>query len=105
LNVRITTTADPSARPAPIVGTVVIAGVGLIGGSIGLGIQQRFLARRIIGFDSDPVVLDAARGLGVIDEAQLRAGPWLEAADLVVLATPTRSLPAIGWPPMKRSSG
>jgi prephenate dehydrogenase len=83
---------DPAARPAPILGTVVIAGVGLIGGSIGLGIQQRFLAKRVIGFDVDPVVVDAARGLGVIDEAHLSAGPWLAAADLVVLAAPTRSL-------------
>lgn len=82
----------PNGRPAPIVGTVVIAGVGLIGGSIGLGLQQRFLAERVIGFDTDPTVLDAARGLGVIDEAQLRAGPWLAQADLVVLATPTRTL-------------
>lgn len=83
---------DPAARPAPLVGTVVLAGVGLIGGSVGLGLQQRFLARRVVGFDVDPVVLDAARGLGVIDEARLQAGPWLADADLVVLATPTRTL-------------
>lgn len=83
---------DPAARPAPLVGTVVLAGVGLIGGSIGLGLQQRFLARRVIGFDLDPAVLEAARGLGVIDEARLQAGPWLAEADLVVLATPTRTL-------------
>lgn len=83
---------DPAARPAPLVGTVVLAGVGLIGGSVGLGLQQRFLARRVIGLDHDPAVLDAARGLGVIDEARLTAGPWLADADLVVLATPTRTL-------------
>jgi prephenate dehydrogenase len=83
---------DPAARPAPLVGTVVLAGVGLIGGSVGLGLQQRFLARRVIGLDRDPAVLEAARGLGVIDEARLEAGPWLEDADLVVLATPTRTL-------------
>lgn len=83
---------DPTARPAPLVGTVVLAGVGLIGGSIGLGLQQRFLAQRVIGLDRDPAVLEAARGLGVIDEARLTAGPWLAAADLVVLATPTRTL-------------
>jgi prephenate dehydrogenase len=83
---------DPSARPAPLVGTVVLAGVGLIGGSVGLGLQQRFLARKVIGFDHDAEVLDAARGLGVIDEAQLQAGPWLGEADLLVLAAPVRSL-------------
>jgi prephenate dehydrogenase len=83
---------DPHARPAPLVGTVVLAGVGLIGGSVGLGLQQRFLARRVVGFDHDPEVLDAAIGLGVIDEAHLQAGPWLADADLVVLAAPVRSL-------------
>jgi prephenate dehydrogenase len=86
------TAPDPTARPAPVVGTVVLAGVGLIGGSVGLGLQQRFLARRIVGFDLDPSVLDAARGLGIIDEARLQAGPWLAEADLVVLAAPARSL-------------
>ena len=86
------TAPDPTARPAAVVGTVVLAGVGLIGGSVGLGLQQRFLARRVVGFDLDPGVLDAARGLGIIDEAQLHAGPWLAQADLVVLAAPARSL-------------
>lgn len=86
---------DPGARPAPLVGTVVLAGVGLIGGSVGLGLQQRFLARKVIGFDHDPEVLDAALGLGVIDEAHLQAGPWLHDANLVVLAVPVRSLARI----------
>jgi prephenate dehydrogenase len=86
-------TERPNAgRPAPLVGTVVLAGVGLIGGSVGLGLQQRFLAERVIGLDPDPAALDAGRGLGVIDEARLEPGPWLERADLVVLATPVRSL-------------
>ncbi|MDZ7704102.1 MAG: prephenate dehydrogenase/arogenate dehydrogenase family protein [Trueperaceae bacterium] len=79
-------------RPAAILNTVVIAGVGLIGGSIGLGIRQRFLAHRVIGIDPDPGSLDAARGLGIIDEAQLRPGPWLGEADLVILASPARTL-------------
>ena len=79
-------------RPAPLFDTVAVAGVGLIGGSIGLGVRQRFLANRVIGLDHDPVALDAARGMGVIDEAQLEPGPWLADAELVVLATPVRSL-------------
>lgn len=83
---------DPEARPAPLVGTVVLAGVGLLGGSIGLGLHQRFLAQRVIGLDPDPVALEAARGLGVIDSARLEPGPWLAEVDLVVLATPVRSL-------------
>lgn len=83
-------------RPAPLFDTVVIVGVGLIGGSIGLSTRQRFLARRVVGLDHSPATLDAARGLGAIDQAQLRAGPWLAEADLVVLATPARTLVPTG---------
>lgn len=79
-------------RPAALVGTVVIAGVGLIGGSVGQGVRQRFLADRVIGLDHDPTVLEAARGLGIIDDAHLEPGPWLADADLVILAAPVHSL-------------
>ncbi|HKI55567.1 MAG TPA: prephenate dehydrogenase/arogenate dehydrogenase family protein [Trueperaceae bacterium] len=79
-------------RPAPLFGTIVIAGVGLIGGSVGLGIRQRFLAHRTIGLDQDPAALDAARGLGIIDATRLAVGEWLGEADLVVLATPARAI-------------
>jgi len=81
--------ARPSGR---LFGTVVVAGVGLIGGSVGLGAKQRALAERVIGYDLDPTALDAARGLGAIDEAQLSPGAWLERADLLVLAAPSASL-------------
>lgn len=79
-------------RPAPLFGTVVVAGVGLIGGSIALGIRQRFLADRVIGLDPDAEALEVARFHGVIDEARLEPGPWLAEADLIVLATPSRTL-------------
>lgn len=83
-------------RPAPLFGTVVIAGVGLIGGSIGLSIRRRSLAERVVGYDRSPTALDAARGLGAIDEARLTPGGWLAEADLVVLATPAHALVATG---------
>jgi len=79
-------------RPAPLLDTVVIAGVGLIGGSVGLGIRQRFLAEHVIGIDQDPEALEAAKGMGVIDEIQLSPGDWLKKANLVILATPAKSL-------------
>lgn len=79
-------------RPAALFNTVVIAGVGLIGGSIGLGIRHRFLAHKVIGLDRDPLALEAAKGLGAIDEEQLNVGDWLSEADLVILASPARTL-------------
>jgi prephenate dehydrogenase len=79
--------------PKSVFGTVVIAGVGLIGGSVALGLRERFLASQIIGFDLEPGVLSEALGMGVIDRAELSLGSWLETADLVVLAVPVRVLP------------
>lgn len=79
-------------RPASLFGTVVVAGVGLIGGSVAAGARQRFLADRVIGLDRDPETLQIARFHDVIDEARLEPGPWLADADLVLLATPSRAL-------------
>jgi prephenate dehydrogenase len=79
-------------RPAPLLPSVAIVGIGLIGGSIGLGIRQRFLAERVFGLDPDPVALEAAVWLGAIDEAKLQPGPWLAEMALVVLASPARTL-------------
>ncbi|HWG85543.1 MAG TPA: prephenate dehydrogenase/arogenate dehydrogenase family protein [Deinococcales bacterium] len=87
-------TGDGTRMP-PIFNKVVIVGVGLIGGSIGLGLRGRFLAREVVGLDRDPEALTTALGLGVIDTAHVEAGAWLRDADLVVLATPVRSLPAV----------
>ncbi|MBB6096652.1 prephenate dehydrogenase [Deinobacterium chartae] len=78
--------------PTPLFKTVVIAGVGLIGGSVALGLKDRFLAERVIGFDVSAETLTAALALGVIDEAQLEPGEWLREAELIVLASPVGSL-------------
>jgi prephenate dehydrogenase len=79
-------------RPAALYDTLVIAGIGLIGGSIGLAARQRFLAKHVIGLDQDPAMLEAALGVGAIDEAKLAPGDWLKKADLIVLATPVKTL-------------
>lgn len=85
---------DPAApvTPAPLFDTAVVAGVGLIGGSVALGLRQRFLARRVIGLDNSVEVLREAEALGVVDEVRATPGEWLRDADLVVLAAPMRSL-------------
>src|SRR5690606_29110948 len=62
----VTTPGEVRAGPTRPLGTVVIAGVGLIGGSVGLGIRQRALAAKVIGYDSAPAVLEAAVRLGVV---------------------------------------
>ena len=80
----------PQAKLEPIFGSVVIAGVGLIGGSVALGLHGRFLAREVIGFDANPQNLETALALGVIDVAKLEPGAWLANVDLIVFAVPVR---------------
>ncbi|MGY2894118.1 prephenate dehydrogenase/arogenate dehydrogenase family protein [Deinococcus sp. UYEF24] len=79
----------------PMFQTAVIAGVGLIGGSLALGLRQRGLVRHVIGYDASPEALQEALALGVIDEARASMGEWLRDADLVVLAAPVKVLPAL----------
>ena len=72
--------------------TAVIAGVGLIGGSVALGLRERLLARHITGLDASAAALEEALALGVIDEARAAPGEWLGSADLIVLAAPVKAL-------------
>lgn len=62
----------------------VVAGVGLIGGSIGLALRER--GWEVVGVDVDAESLDRARELGAIDAALSldEVGP----CDLAVVATP-----------------
>ena len=75
--------------------TVVVAGVGLIGGSVALGLRERLLSRHITGLDASAAALEEALALGVIDEARAGPGEWLRSADLVVLAAPVKALSAL----------
>lgn len=68
--------------------TVVIVGVGLIGGSVGLTLRTRRLAQRVVGIGRDPSRLDDARRLGAIDDC---ATDWAEVkgrVDVAVVCTP-----------------
>jgi prephenate dehydrogenase len=66
--------------------TVVIAGVGLIGGSFALALRQAGFDGRILGVSSPQTIREALR-LGVIDEG-LPLEQAVPQADLVYLAQP-----------------
>ena len=61
--------------------SVVIYGVGLIGGSIGMAIRQRGLAKEVIGVGRNPSSLDLAIELGAIDRYSVEIEPILDSAD------------------------
>jgi prephenate dehydrogenase len=65
-----------------------IVGVGLVGGSLGLALKKRGLARRVIGVGHRRESLQAARAAGAADETFLDVAAGVRGSDLVVLATP-----------------
>ena len=69
-------------------GTVVIVGVGLIGGSIGLAIRARNVARRVVGVDPDPARLEQGLRLGAIDGVANDLKTGLVEAEVAVICTP-----------------
>ena len=69
---------------------VAIWGLGLMGGSLALALKGK--CRAVFGIDADPAAVDLARADGIVDAAGTRPGELLPEADVVVLATPVRTI-------------
>lgn len=72
--------------------TVAIVGVGLIGGSIGLALRERKLARKIIGIGRRQTSLDAARKIGAIHHGVTNLAAGVAEAQLLIVATPVDTI-------------
>ena len=68
---------------------VAILGLGLMGGSLALGLHGK--ASEVRGADPDPRARELALEMGIVDVAAGDAGEILDGADLVVLAAPVRA--------------
>ncbi len=69
-------------------GTVAVVGVGLIGGSIGMALRARGLAKEVVGVGRDLASLEVARERGAIDRATTDLARGVAEADVVVVCTP-----------------
>lgn len=74
---------------------VAIVGVGLVGGSLGLALRRRGLARRVVGVGRRQASLDRALAVGAVDEATLDIRAAVADANLIVLATPVGAMAAV----------
>ena len=74
--------------------TVVIFGVGLIGGSFALALKEAGAVKRVIGLGRNPLNLKRARKLGVIDVGSDDPACVAE-ADLVLIATPVGQMAGV----------
>jgi prephenate dehydrogenase len=71
---------------------VTILGVGLIGGSLALSGRKECIFGRVTGVGRSPGNLEKAKELQAIDAWTTNLGDGVRGADLVVIATPVRSV-------------
>jgi prephenate dehydrogenase len=77
-----------SSPSEPPFSSIAIVGLGLIGGSIALGVREQWPSSRVVGVDTAAVVAHAL-GSGAIDRA-VDSVAALPEASLIVLAAPVR---------------
>lgn len=71
---------------------VLIVGVGLIGGSLGLEIKRKKLAKKVIGVGRSKANLRLALRRRLIDEASTNLADAVKNAELILLCTPVRTI-------------
>lgn len=74
-------------------GIVSIIGPGLIGGSIGLGLKGRKLAKRVIGVGHRDISLEKALEMHAIDQATKDLKEGVREADIVIICTSVGLIP------------
>lgn len=82
---------------------VTIIGVGLIGGSIGLGIKQKRLADKVIGVFRHKTTLNKALKCKAVDAGVMTIADGVRDADLIILATPVHLIPKMAEEVMKNA--
>lgn len=79
----------------PIITTLTVIGVGLIGGSFSLALKAAGAVGRVIGVDQDADNLALALQLGVIDEIAPSLAAGVAEANVVFVAVPVGSVAAV----------
>lgn len=74
---------------------ITLIGVGLLGGSLGLAVKRRRLARRVEGYVRRAATAVESRKLKAVDRATLDLQSAVTDADLVIVCTPLAQMPAL----------
>ncbi|HEY1233456.1 MAG TPA: prephenate dehydrogenase/arogenate dehydrogenase family protein [Candidatus Binatia bacterium] len=71
---------------------MVLAGVGLICGSLALDLRRQKLVKQIIGFGRSDANLRTAKRMGLIDSYFLRADEFPAGVDFLMMGTPVQTI-------------
>jgi prephenate dehydrogenase len=67
---------------------VTLIGVGLLGGSLGMALRQKSLAKNVVGYVRRPPSIDEAIRAGAVDSATRNLREAAADADLIIFCTP-----------------
>ena len=73
---------------------IAVVGVGLIGGSIALAARER-LEARVVGFDPDAAVGEAALRRGAVEQMAPGVAEAVAGAEIAFVAAPVGALPGV----------
>ena len=79
----------------PLFARLTIAGVGLVGGSLGAAVRAAGLAGEVVGFGRTEANLRRARERGLVDRVTCDAAAAAAGADAIVLAVPVGASAAL----------
>ena len=74
---------------------VTLAGVGLLGGSLGLNLKTRGLAREVVGYVRRAGSIEECLRVGVVTRATLSIEEAFTDADLVIFCVPVSQIPIL----------
>ena len=84
-----------SGGDLPLVKRLAVIGVGLIGGSLARVLREKGAVGEVVGVGRSEANLRRGVELGVLDSYSLDAREGVRGADLVFIATPVCSIPAV----------
>ncbi len=79
----------------PLFDHVTIVGLGLIGGSLGMALRERKVARKVFGIARSANTLREAKRRGAVDDGSTDLADGLSNPGLVVIATPPKTVVGI----------
>lgn len=75
--------------------SVLVVGLGLIGGSFAAGLKDNGICREVMGFDRNRESVDIACETGLIDRPCYDLSDGIAEADVIMLAVPMLAMPAV----------
>lgn len=75
--------------------TLLVVGLGLIGGSLAAGCRKQGSVGRVIGYSRKPETMEQAEALGIVDQSVADLSEAVAQADIIFLAVPILSMRSV----------